>query len=125
MALYGFPRDQARTLRGVAQSAKARTDREEHVDPFGPDPLVGRKPLIRFTLGSDLTVNDATSTLAVITDQYGTGYKATADVGNPTCTLTNTLISTGDYLFSGVSGAAGLAQWDTGNTYVIIQMECV
>lgn len=77
------------------------------------------KLLVRFTLDSALSATDA-SKAATITDQYSVG------VDNSTAiTVHNLLTSTAStYLFAGDSGDAGLAIWDTGTNYRIIQLEC-
>lgn len=80
---------------------------------------IGQKQLCRFTLDSALTISDATQD-ATITNQYGPG----SDHGVTDITVRNLLCSTGDYLFYGDSGHAGLAVFDTGATWVIVQLEC-
>lgn len=78
------------------------------------------KPLIRFTLSAALTTTEASES-AVITNQYGTGLTNSATaitVHNLLTSLANT------YVFSGSTGYAGLAIWDSSNNYRIIQMQC-
>lgn len=79
----------------------------------------GNQRLVRFTLSAALTTSDATKS-ATITNQYGPGVAATTT----TITVHNLATSGGAYVFSGASGAAGLALWDSGTNYRIIQMEC-
>lgn len=81
---------------------------------------LGRKLLVRFTLDAALATSDA-SKAATITNQYGPGVDATSTA----ITVHNLLTSTAaTYVFSGASGAAGLAMWDADQNYRIIQMEC-
>lgn len=78
------------------------------------------KPLCRFTLDAALATSEA-SEGATITDQYGPG----ADHSETDITVYNMLTSTTDvYLFEGAIGAAGLAMWDSGTGWKILQMEC-
>lgn len=80
------------------------------------------KSLVRFTLSSALATSDASKT-ATITNQYGFGVDNTTASGG--ITVHNLLTSTGGvYVFEGDSGDAGLAMWDQGTNYRIIQMEC-
>lgn len=79
-----------------------------------------QKLLVRFTIDSALTTGDA-SVAATITNQYGPGPDGTETA----ITVHNLLTSVAaTYVFSGASGAAGLAMWDSGTDYRIIQMEC-
>lgn len=81
--------------------------------------LWGAQPLVRFTLSAALATTDA-SISATITDQYGPGIEAGTSI-----TVHNLLTSTaGTYVFEGSVGAAGLAMWDQGTDYRIIQIEC-
>ena len=74
----------------------------------------------RFTLGAALATTDATKS-ATIQTQYGPG----ADHASTSITVRNLLTHTaGTYVFEGDSGDAGLALYDTGTTWNIIQMEC-
>jgi len=78
------------------------------------------KPLVRFTLDETLGTSDAAKN-ATITNQYSPGMD---NPGN-TISVQNLLTSVGGtYVFEGDSGDAGLAFWDSGQTYIIIQMEC-
>ena len=87
--------------------------------------LVGpwqRKPLVRFTLSAALATSDASKT-ATITNQFGFGCDGTTSSG--AITVHNLLTaSSGVYVFDGDSGDAGLAMWDSGTNYRILQMEC-
>lgn len=84
--------------------------------------VVEYKPLVRFTLSAALTTSDASKS-ATITNQYGPGTDNTTSSGG--ITVHNMLTSTGGvYLFEGDSSDAGLAMWDSGTNYRIIQMEC-
>lgn len=68
------------------------------------------KKVLRFTLDSVLDTSDESKP---------------AQAGGGPVTVNNLETSTaGVYVFSGTSGAAGLAEWVTGSTYQIIQMEC-
>ena len=121
MPLYGFPRDQARTLRGVAGSAKLRSLQDQRIEYGQPNGAIGKKQLNRFTLNATLATSDA-SKAATITDQYGPGINADVTVA---ITVYNLETSTGGvYVFSGASGAAGQAIWDSGTNYRITQMQC-
>lgn len=80
------------------------------------------KSLVRFTLDVALTTADASQT-ATITDQYGPGVDNTTASGG--ITVHNLLTSAaGTYMFEGNVGDAGLAMWDEGTDYRIIQIEC-
>lgn len=84
--------------------------------------FVEYKPLVRFTLAAALATSDASKS-ATITNQYGPGVDNTTSAGG--ITVHNLLTSTGGvYVFEGASGAAGLAAWDSGTNYRILQMEC-
>lgn len=79
------------------------------------------KRLARFTLDAPMSALDQWGE-ATITDQYGPGndHSQTTEVH-----VRNMLTSVTDtYLFSGASGAAGLALWDYGDYWIIIQMQC-
>lgn len=78
-----------------------------------------RKPLVRFTLGGALTTSDASKS-ATITDEYGPGVDNTSS----SITVYNFLNSGATYKYYGDSGDAGLALWDYGDQYRIIDMEC-
>jgi hypothetical protein len=81
-----------------------------------------RKPLVRFTLAAALTTSEA-SEAATIVSQYG--YGCDGPTGASGITANNLLTATGGvYVFEGASGAAGLAMWDSGTNYRIIQLEC-
>lgn len=83
----------------------------------------GYKPLVRFTLAAALATSDASKT-ATIQSQFGPGL-ANPSTGAGAITVHNLLTSTAStYVFSGSSGDAGLAEWDSGNNYRIVQMEC-
>ena len=124
MALFGFNRPDARALRRVAQSVRNVSNKNQNLaypDPLANRFLSGKKLLVRFTLNGALTTSEA-SKAATITDQYGPG--SSADTATA-ITAHNTLTSTGGvYIFEGNSGDAGLAMWDSGTDYVIIQLEC-
>lgn len=80
---------------------------------------IGKKPLVRFTLDSALATSDA-SKAATITDQYGQGVDGATSI-----TVHNLLTSTAStYVFEGASGAAGLAFWDSGTNYRVLNMQC-
>lgn len=77
------------------------------------------KPLADFSLGSAMTTSDASKS-ATIQNQYGPGKDNSTSI-----TVYNMATSTGGtYVFEGASGARGLALWDSGTNYRIIQMEC-
>lgn len=79
------------------------------------------KRLVRFTIDADLTTADS-SAEATIRNQYGPWTDH--DTATP-ITVNNMLTSlVGTYLFYGLSGAAGLAMWDSERNFIIIQMEC-
>jgi hypothetical protein len=88
---------------------------------FGGGLVSTIKQTVRFTLDDDLFTYSP-SEYATITAQYGPGKD------NPDTAITVKNMQTGDpagtYLFEGDEDAAGLAVWDTGQSYVIIQMEC-
>ena len=78
------------------------------------------KPLCAFTLDAALATTEA-SKAATITAQYGPGMaNATA------ITVHNQRVKAGasTYIFEGASGAYGLAEWDSGTNYRIINLEC-
>ena len=80
----------------------------------------GYKQLCRFTAGSAFTTASA-SVSATIQTQYGPG------ASHPSTAITAYNLLNGAesaYVFSGASGAAGLAMWDSGTSWRIIQMEC-
>lgn len=86
----------------------------------GSDPAHLYKQYCRFTLGAALATTDASKS-ATITDQYGPGW----DHSTTSITAYNLLTHTaGTYTFSGASGHAGYAFWDTGSNWRIDQMEC-
>jgi len=119
--LYGFGRDDARTLRGVARSVRQTSNKNQCLKYPTPGGLTSRKSLVRFTLNAALTESDD-SQLATITDQFGPGLAADASI---VITVHNHLTSTPlTYEFSGASGDAGIAAWDSGLNYRIIQLEC-
>lgn len=83
----------------------------------------GLKPLVRFTLAASLATTDASKS-ATISNQYGFGSPSPL-TGSGEITVHNLLTSTAStYVFSGASGKAGLAMWDSGEDYRIIQMQC-
>lgn len=74
----------------------------------------------RFTLGAALATTDATKA-ATIATQYGPGE----DHESTSITVRNLLTHTaGTYAFEGDSGDAGIAIYDAGTTWNIVQMEC-
>jgi hypothetical protein len=78
------------------------------------------KLLCRFTLGAALATSDASKS-ATITNQYGPGK----DHSSTSITVHNLLTHTaGTYVFEGDSGDAGLAYYDIGSNWRILQMEC-
>jgi len=77
------------------------------------------KTRVRFTLDSALGTSDS-SKAATVDTQHGAGVN-----GATAITVTNLETSSaGVYVFSGDSGDAGWADWDTGTTYTITNMEC-
>lgn len=80
------------------------------------------KPLVRFTLGSALTLSDASKT-ATVTHQYGVGKDQVTTANGITVHNLETHTS-GSYVFEGDASDAGLAMLDAGTDYRIIQMEC-
>jgi len=121
MALYGFNRADARTLRGVAQSVRQTSNKNQSINYPTPNGILDKKSLVRFTLDSTLATSDESKSATIVT-QYGDGF--TADI-TVTITVYNLLTSTASvYVFSGASGDAGLAIWDSGVNYRIIQLEC-
>ena len=80
------------------------------------------KSLVRFTLDAALTTSDASQT-ATITDQYGPGVDNTTASGGITVHNMETSAA-GTYMFEGNLNDAGLAMWDQGTDYRIIQIEC-
>jgi hypothetical protein len=81
----------------------------------------GHKKLCRFTLDAALATDSGASAAALLTAQYGDGTAHSTGA----ITVYNMLTAaTSTYLFSGSSGAAGLAYWDSGTNWRIIQMEC-
>lgn len=81
------------------------------------------KPYIRFTLTAALTTADSSGT-GTITTQYGPGI-ASPNTGAGAITLYNYLTSVGaTYRWEGDAGTAGIAAWDSGANYLIIDMEC-
>lgn len=120
---------QTETVYNISIAAKISGDsylivrREVLSGKFVVDGYLGYKPLIRFTLSAALATSDASKT-GTIQTQYGPGV-ASPDTGSGAITLHNLLTSTGGvYVFEGASGAAGLAMWDSGTNYRILQMEC-
>lgn len=86
---------------------------------MGAAASLGIKPLIRFTLGGALTINDA-SVSGTAQSHYGQGVDGPTSV-----TLYNLeTASAGTYVFAGDSGDAGWAIFDQGSSYMIIQLEC-
>ena len=87
------------------------------------DSAVHFKPLVRFIVATDaLTTSNATNA-ATKTDQYGPGANNTTAAAG--ITITNTLTDVGGvYIFEGAVGKAGLADWDSGTTYIIKNMQC-
>jgi hypothetical protein len=79
-----------------------------------------KKRLCRFTLDAALAVSDA-SVEATIASQYGDGVAhASNDI-----TVYNLLTHTaGTYVFEADSGDAGLAYYDSGTSWRILNMEC-
>lgn len=77
------------------------------------------RPLVRFTLDSALAI-ESSSQDATITEQYGAG----ADNPDTSITVLNLQVSSGSNLFEGDAGDVGLAYHDSGQNYIIIQMEC-
>ena len=87
----------------------------------GSGAATGNKRLCRFVLDAALSTS-AASAAAKIVVQYGDG---TAHSTTGTITVGNLLTSgTSVFLFEGTSGAAGLAYWDSGTEWRIVQMEC-
>lgn len=82
---------------------------------FEPVPF---KSLVRFTLDADLDTSDLSED-ATIVAQYGPGEANVTAI-----TVHNLLKGGGGFVFEGDAGAAGLASWDAGTDYRIIQMEC-
>jgi hypothetical protein len=80
---------------------------------------ITNKLLCRFTLDAALATTDA-SKAATITHQYGPGSAH----ASTSITVYNLAKAGSGYLFEGASGAAGLAYWDSGTSWRIIQMEC-
>lgn len=80
------------------------------------------KSLVRFTLDAALTTSDASQT-ATITDQYGPGLDNTTTSGGIIVHNMETSAA-GTYMFEGNLNDAGLAMWDQGTDYRIIQIEC-
>ena len=80
------------------------------------------KSLVRFTLDAALTTADASQT-ATITDQYGPGVDNTTASGGIIVHNMETSAA-GTYMFEGNLNDAGLAMWDQGTDYRIIQIEC-
>jgi len=79
-----------------------------------------KKQHCRFTLGGALATTDASQS-ATIQTQYGPGV----DHPSTSITVRNLLTHTaGTYLFEGDSGDAGIAIYDSGTTWNIVQMEC-
>ena len=79
----------------------------------------GLKQMCRFTLDEAMTTSDEHKE-ATITAQYGQGAShASNDI-----TVYNLLASDSSYVFEGVEDAAGLAYWDSGTNWYIVQMEC-
>ena len=78
-----------------------------------------KQPLVRFTLNAALTTSDS-SKAATITNQYGPGIANSTSITVYNCETA----SAGTYIFSADSGDAGLAIWDSGTDYRIIQLEC-
>ena len=87
----------------------------------GALPPVTRKQFIRFELTETLSTGDASATADILT-QYGPG----AEHGiTESITVLNYETSTGGvYRWEGVSGAVGLAAWNGGTEFVIIDLEC-
>jgi len=81
---------------------------------FEPVPF---KSLVRFTLDADLAAGDA-SKAATITHQYGPGE------ANVTAITVHNLAASSGNVFEGDEDDAGLAVWDSGTNYRIVQMEC-
>lgn len=77
------------------------------------------KRLCRFTLNAALATSDA-SKAATITNQYGPGKDHASTAITVYNLLSGTVAST--YTFEGASGEAGLAEYDSGTSWRIIQM---
>ena len=117
--LYGFNREDARALRNVAKSVRQQSNKDQSLKYPQPHGLLRKKGTVRFTLDSALATSDETKA-ATITKQIGPGFE-----GATAITVYNHLTDTaGVYEFSGPSGGAGLAVWDKGTDYYIIQMQC-
>lgn len=118
--LYALTAEQVRILREIVsawQRGELRQQRPPQITPQGG----GFKPLIRFTAAAAVTTGTS-SFAGNIKEQYGPGISASTA---STVTIRNLLTSaTTTYLFSGSSGNAGWALWDTGRTYSAIQMQC-
>lgn len=94
-------------------------DFKSHLWCVAANPTADKKPLVRFTLNAALATTDS-SKAATITNQYGPGTDNSTSI-----TVYNLADNTGSaYVFEGDSGDAGLAFWDSGTNYRIIQMEC-
>lgn len=84
-------------------------------------PPVTKKQFVRFELTEALSTGDATAD-ADILDQYGVGAEHGITEG---ITVRNYETSAaGVYRWEGVSGAVGLAAWNGGTEFVIIDLEC-
>ena len=79
------------------------------------------KPLVRFKLTSDLTHNSSTAS-ATILQQMGPFKEQVVIAGG--ITVNNFEDSSSLYQYSGVTGKIGLAFWDYGTNYWIIDLEC-
>ncbi len=76
-------------------------------------------PAIEFTLSATLAQTDASKS-ATVTASLGFGAAHSGTV-----TVKNTLIaSTSTYKYHGASGARGIALWESGTTFRIIDLDC-
>lgn len=117
---YVLTEQQVRVLREIVaawQRGELRQSRPGQITPIQQS----LKPLIRFTAAAAVTTGTS-SFDGNIKDQYGPGIAAST---SSTVTIRNLTTKTSSgYLFSGSSGNAGWAMWDSGRTYSAIQMEC-
>lgn len=107
----GFKLDTARKLAEIARE-RGHTGTVQY--PKAPSSVAGYK-VVEFALTEALTTAMATAT-ADITAQYGTG----ATTPTTAITVRNPM----GQAFSGASGAKGLAFWNTGSEFIIVQLEC-
>lgn len=106
----------------VIVSQEQMTGRFFIVSGIGGGGLTGYKDVI-FTLATTALTTSSSTNNATIHWQFGIG-STSPNTGAGAISVNNMPVSGGGYLFEGDVGDYGIAIWDNGNAYQIIQMEC-